>query len=129
MDAYKTIGNLLEDMGTFNLVEVHNKWCDRTKLDRYIYYIEDFNELMQDYEPLEIAKMTAYGSFSMYDEWYELDARGHIRTFANPKDNIFLYPIIKYIVDERECFGDYAIFKALQELFPDEEITYNPFVV
>ena len=69
----------LENLPISELVNLWNNYACDYYPDDYIYYMDEFNEIVTG-NPWEIAKMCYYGSFAPYDRYFYYDGYGNIKT-------------------------------------------------
>lgn len=85
MDKEQAIRNYVESMdaeGLRTLVNDINAWDG--SLDNLQYYtMDEFDELMTGYTPMEIAQLVSYGDFSPCDEYYGFDGYGNLKSYSD----------------------------------------------
>lgn len=59
------------------VIEALDDWCGYLDFRRW-YYIDDFNELFYDYQPLFIASRVAFGDFNPMHEYFSFDGNGNL---------------------------------------------------
>lgn len=96
--------------------------------DDRTYSMDDFNELLQGKEPLELASMVAYGDFNPYHDYFYFTAYGHIKTspYIDYTDKLDIYTvedIVEFIAGhgtiDALC-GEAEIEEILEELLKEE---------
>lgn len=85
MNKEDAIRNYVESMDAEclrQLVNDINAW-DGSLDDLQYYDMDDFDELMSDYTPMEIAQLVSYGDFSPCDEYYGFDGYGNLKSYSD----------------------------------------------
>lgn len=83
----------LENMDSYDLVYLHNQYCEATNCpDDYIYLMEEFDEIMSSEEPWEIARKCFYGhEFNPNHEWFYFNRYGNLESFDWIHDGTPIY--------------------------------------
>lgn len=110
--TYEQIMETLESMGTKELVEVHNKYCDAyNDMDNIIYENDDY--FLETYfmeRPAELARSIQYGDYRYSDDYVQFNGYGNLESFDYTDGHVFLSDIANYIADldedEQEDFLD-----------------------
>lgn len=109
-NLYNDIKECLENMNTSDIVYIHNQYCDAAKYyDNEIYDMSDFDELMSNCDPLEIARKCYYTSrFCPDDDYFYFNGYANCITFDYYQDCdvISIDEITKYILDNDEDFNN-----------------------
>ena len=118
MDKRELIEELFFCMNDDDFVELWNEYCNYDYMsDETIYYMEQFNELMEHCTPLEILD-SVDSSFDTYDDYFTRD--NYYETFESFNDPVYhveLNELIDDIIDNDDDFGNYDI----RELLDSEE--------
>lgn len=86
------------DGGT--LVALYNEYADSNCYER-IYGMEDFNDVMQGFEPEDIARQVYYGSFKPYADWFTFDGYGNVESIEYPEDYVDLDALCEWAEDHQ----------------------------
>ena len=80
MNKEEAIRTYIESMNTDDLREVVrdiNSWDG--SLDNLAYYnMDEFDELLDGYTPMEIAELVQYGEFNSCNQYFGFDVYGHL---------------------------------------------------
>ena len=73
------IRNAMVRLGDDYIAQVWNQWCeDQHFYDDEVFSMSDFDELLSEKDPLEIACMTVYGDFNPTDSYFTFDGYGNL---------------------------------------------------
>lgn len=85
MSKEEAIRNYVEGLSTGDLRDVVNDingWDG--SLDNLQYYtMDEFDELMGSYTPIEIAQLVSYGDFNPCDDYYGFDGYGNLKSYSD----------------------------------------------
>lgn len=99
--TYEQIMETLESMGTKELVEVHNKYCDAyNDMDNIIYENDDY--FLETYfmeRPAELARAIQYGDYRYCDDYVQFNGYGNLDSFNYTDGHVFLSDIANYVAD------------------------------
>lgn len=117
MSKKEKIIDIIREMDTDDVVEIHNEYCEKNKYDEYkVYPIEFFNEYGEGMTPLEIAQCARDG-LDPNDDYFYYTIYG-LRSFSyidEAEDVIDVGGIAEYIVDNEDPLGNDEIKEALAE--------------
>lgn len=115
----EAIKSILDNLSDNEVVDVNNRYQDEINGDRHIYSIDDFDELMSDQTPSDIANMIAYGRYNPFEMWLYFDGYGNVKTtnYPDSTDGWFAPEIAEYMVENDE---DFNIDEA-REILDEEE--------
>ena len=120
MTKTEMIKDLLENMSESQLYTIVNEYFDKTEYyDDRIYDMEEFDEMMDDMLPSDIAIKIFYGDFRPNDNYFKFDGYDNLQSFDYISDEVDLEEIADYIVDNDEDFDNSDIREILGE--DDEE--------
>lgn len=122
MMRYDQIKEVLENMDTVDIITIHNEYCDATNnMDDYIYNMSDFDEIMGNMTPWEIARACFYGNeFCPAHDYFRFNGYANLESFDfAPEGNsgIYVSDIAKYIDENEDALGNDEI----QEIFDEYE--------
>jgi hypothetical protein len=122
MTKYDKIVAILEDMNTPEIIAIHNEYCDAThNMDDYVYYMEDFDEVMHGMTPWEIARCCFYGhEFCPAHDYFRFNGYANLESFDfAPEGNSGIY--ISDIADYIERSEDALFNDDIQSILDEEE--------
>lgn len=120
-DKELRIEKALEKMCPEDLLMLHNEYCDATnRMDNCVYFMDDFDELMDGMKPWEIARAAFYGNhFNPSDDYFYFNAYGNLESlqYADDADGeiIFTGDIAEYIARTGDALGNDEISEILKE--------------
>ena len=123
MALYNDVLNILSDLNTGDLLAIHNKYCEETKqFDNLIYSMSEFDDIMNNYTPTDLALVIVNGEFSPYSEYFTFNGEGNLVSFGNEdiEEYIYITDIANEIVARLDSFGNYGI----QEILDNYEGEY-----
>lgn len=111
MTRYEEIKEVLENMDTTEIIEIHNAYCEATNsMDDYIYSMEDFDEIMSGKNPLEIARCCFYGKeFCPAHSYFRFNGYANLESFDYAPDGnsgIYIGDIAAYIDREEDALDN-----------------------
>lgn len=116
MTRYETIREALEDMSTQEIVNIHNAYCQATRMvDHYIYAMDDFDEIMAGFTPTDIAWKIYCGDFNPNREYFWFNGYANLESSDYEPDIIFIDDIARYIDEENDNLQSHAI----EDIFED----------
>lgn len=124
MTRYEAIKEVLEDMHISDIVSVHNAYCDSCNyMDDYIYSMGEFDELMFNVEPWEVARACYYGDFCPAHDYFYYNGYGNLESFDYVGDNdpISIDDIAAYVDSEEDSLNCNELQEVIDEYEEDEE--------
>lgn len=115
------IEKALEKMCPEDLLMLHNEYCEETGgMDDYIYFMDDFDEIMGGMKPWEIARAAFYGErFNPCDDYFYFNAYGNLESLPSAMfadgEVIFTGDIAEYIARTGDALGNDEIAEILEE--------------
>lgn len=98
---------LFENMSTSELLSVHFEYCNAVNAcDDYIYSMDDFDEIMGNMKPWEIACCCYYGDFNPgAADYFKFNGYGNIVSMCEYeiKRHIYIDDIIDYIIRNNDA--------------------------
>lgn len=73
---------LFDMLGTAEMVTLYNEWASETG-NEYLEYMENFNDVMQGYEPMDVALRIHFGSFDPTDGYFTFNGYGNLVSYEN----------------------------------------------
>lgn len=117
MNKQEKIVDYLKNLADFELVYTHNYYRKATNnMDDFIYCMDDFDEIMNDSNPLEIARKISYGDFNPTDTWFWFDGYANLTSsdFINELP-IYINEIAEYCVKHNNDLADSNIAEILNK--------------
>lgn len=125
MSKYERILEALNNMDTSDVVSVWNEYCSATdNMDDYVYAMEEFDEIMHDSEPSEIARACFYGDFRPCDDYFRFNVYANIESFDSWEEDtspISAEEIAEYCAENEDALYCTEIEEALDEDDEEEE--------
>lgn len=101
MTRYEMIKAVLEAMSDPELITIHNEYCSSSdNMDDYIYRMEEFDEVMANMKPWEIARCCFFGKeFNPCHEYFQFNGYANLESADYIGGNITVYidDIAEYI--------------------------------
>ena len=121
-DIREDLIDMLEGMDGWQIVSVHNAYCEKVRYDGdRIYEMEMFDEFENGRTPLEIAKDAA--GLNLNDIWIRYNGYGNLESTVCPVDDdwIDIDEIADYIIDNDDALDNDEIREILDEGEDEEE--------
>lgn len=123
MTRYEKILEALRKFNTEEIVILHNMYCEACNdMDSYVYYMEEFNDIMEDYAPNDLARTIFYGDFRPNDDYFRFNGYANLESFNyydEETSGIYLEDIARYCNEAEENFG----YEEIENIFLyDEEL-------
>lgn len=120
MTRYEKIESVLEDMGTAEIIAIHNEYCDAANnMDDYIYPMCEFDEIMDGISPMNIALSCFYGHyFSPADDYFRFNGYANLESFNfAPEGNsgVYISDIARYIDENENALNSDEVQEILDE--------------
>lgn len=102
MTRYEAIKKALEEMGTADIIAIHNAYCDSSNnMDNYIYDMSEFEEIMSNMSPWEIACCCCNGhEFCPDHDYFRFNGYAHLESFdfaPGGNSGVYISDIAEYI--------------------------------
>ena len=122
-NAREEVLEMLRDMDNWELIGVHNQYCDKASYaDDMIYDMSMLNEFYYDKDPLDILRDAYNGAFNPNDDWFRWNGYGNLESTDRPVDDwIDIDEIADYIVENDEDLGSKDIRDLLDEIELENE--------
>ena len=131
MTREEAIRNYIENLSKGELVELmqHMNGYDNC-FDYFTYYdMAEFDEFLDGYTPMEIARMIHFGEFNPYDDYFRFDGYGNLESLdwqeicaeaKDSKDDIIDHLVNYYSGDTPWAELDYLVDSDNDALFNDD---------
>lgn len=109
----------LEELSNKTLLTMWNEYCQEECYDDYIYNIEEFDEIMQNEDPYDIARQVYYGDFCPVCDYFKFNGYGNLKSIDEfeLQEYIYLSDLADYIIRNDYDFNDLD----LREILDNEE--------
>nr|DAS05204.1 MAG TPA: hypothetical protein [Caudoviricetes sp.] len=79
---------LIDNLSDDELISEYNEYCEYCNdMDSVVYSMYEFDEVVSNFTPMELARSIVYGEFNPYDDWFTFDGYGNLQSLKN--SNIF----------------------------------------
>lgn len=115
------IEKAIEEMCPEEIIMLHNNYCEAcNRMDDYIYFMDDFDEMMSGMKPWEIARSAFYGTrFNPCDDYFYFNGYGNLESLPSAVfadgEVIFTGDIAEYIARTGDDLGNDEISEILEE--------------
>lgn len=124
---FQKIVDMINLMEPADQVSLHNVYCDVVNApDDVIYEMCDFDEVLGDRFPSDVAMLIFYGQgFNPNDDFFGFNGYGNLWSSNDPvfHEKIFPEDIARECIERDEDFGDEAIREILDEEVTDDDDT------
>lgn len=125
MTLEEKVREVIENMGNAEAVDMWNNYCEACKCpDDIIYYMSEFDEIMEYSTPWKIARACCYGDFCAAHEWFWFNSYGNLESSDFPiidGDSPFsLNSVVDYIIENNDPLYNDEIQEILDEEDEDE---------
>ena len=115
---YDDIASILDNLESWQIVDVHNSFADG---DDWIYDMNSFNELMERYNPIDIANRVVYGEFNPNHDYFRFDGYANLESTDYPEDFVDMDVIINYAIDNDYDYDIDEIRDLLDDYYNDDD--------
>lgn len=123
MDRYGMIKDVLESMGTMDIIDIHNRYCEESNnMDDYIYSMGEFDEIMNGMAPWEVARACFYShEFCPAHDYFRFNGYANLESFdyaPGGNSGIYIEDIAEFIDREEnalDCPEIEQIFDMIEE--------------
>lgn len=115
------IEEAIEGMCPEDLLALHNEYCEANNcMDDYVYFMEDFDEILSGYSPADVASVVSGGDhFNPNDDYFYFNGYGNLESLPSAEDAdgevIFTGDIAEYIARTGDDLGSDEIAEILEE--------------
>lgn len=118
MTIREKLAAYITDVSEDKAISLHNEYCEHScGYDYHIYGMAEFDEIVGECLPFDVARMCYYGSFCPADSYFWYDGYGNVASNDWPTTDddspFYVYDIVKYIVDNDDDLGDEEIREIL----------------
>lgn len=114
---------ILNDMYDDELIEIHNRYCEaNNNYDDQIFENDDatLNDVMGECTFAEAACKLHYSDYNYNDNYFWFDGYGNLESSNEPKDNIFVGDIARYVVNDEDDLGNMDLREAIEDWQEEE---------
>ena len=120
MSKKEMIVQVLEDVRERELVRIFNQYLDLVNgFDDYIYHMDEFDEILSDYKPEEIARLIFYGNFNPNYDYFKFNGYGNLQSIPDYALGDFID--IEYVADHIIEYNDSCGNDDIQEILNNGE--------
>lgn len=115
------IEEALEKMCPEDLLTLHNEYCEANNcMDDYVYFMDDFDEILSGYSPADVAGVVSGGDhFNPNDDYFYFNGYGKLESLPSAVfadgEVIFTGDIAEYIARTGDALGNDEIAEILEE--------------
>lgn len=103
----------LEDMSDNELITAWNEYQNENYYENQVYYMEEFNEIMDNYTPLEIANLVWHGDFNPNDDYFTFGV--YLESHYSVSDLISIDELADFIIDNGNDLDNYGINEIIEK--------------
>nr|DAY30492.1 MAG TPA: hypothetical protein [Caudoviricetes sp.] len=75
---------LIDSLSDDEIITEYNEYCEyRNDMDGIVYSMYEFDEVMANFTPMELASSVVYGEFNPSDDWFMFNGYGNLQSFRN----------------------------------------------
>ena len=116
------ITEYLESLRSSELFSIHSEFCSAANYcDNEVFDMDDFEDLVSGWKPLELAQRIFYGDFNPNHGYFYFNGYGNLVSTDYPADLIDISEIVSYIIDNDDELCDDEIREMLDEYNESEE--------
>lgn len=119
MTKYEKILDFIGNFDTEEMIAAHNEMCSNDNdIDNYIYSMEEFDEIMCEVRPWQIARACYYGEFCPARDYWKFDGCDNLVSFdywKDPDADIYPEDIADYIYRTENDMGYIELQEILEE--------------
>lgn len=119
------IKEIIEEMSTEEKIELWDNYCNAdNRYDDWIYFMEEFDGIMEGKNPWEITRACYFGDFNPTHEYFWFNAYGNLESedwIDGEKSPFDIDELVYYIIENEEDFGNGDIAEALEGEEEEEE--------
>lgn len=110
----------IEELEDYKAISLHNEYCEHDRrYDDHIYDMDEFNEIVGECLPSDVARMCYYGDFCPVNSHFWYNGYGNLISSDYPTTDInspfYVNDIVKYIVNNDDDLGNEEIREILDE--------------
>lgn len=113
---FEKIIECLNDTSENDLFDIYNQYADKNHYENY-YDMDEFDEIMGDADPIDIANKIYYGDFRPCDNYFMFDGCVNLLSFNYPSEEMNFEEIADYIIRNDEDFG----YDEIREILDEED--------
>lgn len=116
------ITEYLEGLCVSELLPIHSEFCSAANYyDNEVFSMDDFEEIVSGWKPLELAQRIFYGDFNPNRDYFYFNGYGNLVSTNYPADLISIPDIVSYIIENDDELYDDEIREMLDEYNESEE--------
>jgi hypothetical protein len=116
------ITEYLESLRSSELLFIYSEFCSAANYrDDEIFSMDDFEEIVCGWKPLELAQRIFYGDFNPNHNYFYFNGYGNLVSTDYPADLVSIPDIAAYIIENDDELFDDEIREMLDEYNESEE--------
>lgn len=116
------ITEYLESLRSSELLSIHSELCSAANYyDDEVFSMDDFEEIVSGWKPLELAQRIFYGDFNPNRDYFYFNGYGNLVSTDYPEDLIDISEIVSYIIENDDELFDDEIREMLDEYNESEK--------
>ena len=119
-ERLEKIAECLGDMSFSELVDIHNQYCQSENyMDDWIYSMGEFDEILGETKPHELASLIFYGDFNPNHDWFAFDGYANLVSFSYDDKNcpIDIDDLSRFIDDTEDDCGYSELEDVINEIY------------
>lgn len=146
MTKEEKIIDFLTEVEIEELLTIHNEYCGTVSSENYIMYMEEFDDYMEGFTPLDIALTIFNGDFNPNDDYFTFNGYANLVSIheSDLQDYyIYVFDIARHCTENDDDLGNETIreildeeediklgwlnhtVKSIKDIYNIEEITYQ----
>ena len=75
---------IIDNMSNDEIITEYNEYCEYCNdMDSIVYSMYEFDEVMENFTPMELVSKVVYGEFNPSDDWVMFDGYENLKSFRN----------------------------------------------
>ena len=108
------VKEFLENLTDSELQNIWNEYCDKNNSCDYIYSMFEFDDIMQNETPENIARKIYYGNFNITDNYFMFDGYENLKS-GYADELIYCEELADYICRNEDCLNNDELKDFLEE--------------
>lgn len=89
---------IIDNLSDDEIMTEYNEYCEYCNdMDSIVYSMYEFDEVVSNFTPMELASKVVYGEFNPSDDWFMFDVYENLKSFRNP--SVFDF-FVEYVDDD-----------------------------
>ena len=75
---------IIDNFSDDEIITEYNEYCEYCNdMDSVVYSMYEFDEVMANFTPMELARCVVYEEFNPSDDWFTFDGYGNLKSFSD----------------------------------------------